>query len=136
MPQIYIRPDAIQPMNSLKKLNKYFIKYKWLLSAGAFFVIISMIFKLFPALLIRNSFDTIAQVIEDYKTGQVQDASVRWELIRYGLYIIASAILQGTFMYFMRQTIIVMSRHIEYDLKNVVFDQYQKLTSSFFKRKI
>ena len=121
-------------MQALKYLNKYFIKYKWLLGAGAFFVIISVIFKLFPALLIRNSFDTIAEVIENYKTGAVQNELVRWELIKYGLFIIASAVLQGIFMYFMRQTIVVMSRHIEYDLKNVVFDQYQRLTQRFFKQ--
>ena len=121
-------------MQALKYLNKYFIKYKWLLSAGAFFVIVSVIFKLFPALLIRNSFDTIAEVIENYKTGAVQNELVRWELIKYGLFIIASAVLQGIFMYFMRQTIVVMSRHIEYDLKNVVFEQYQRLTQRFFKQ--
>ena len=121
-------------MQALKYLNKYFIKYKWLLGAGAFFVIVSVIFKLFPALLIRNSFDTIAEVIENYKTGAVQNELVRWELIKYGLFIIASAVLQGIFMYFMRQTIVVMSRHIEYDLKNVVFAQYQRLTQRFFKQ--
>jgi ATP-binding cassette subfamily B multidrug efflux pump len=121
-------------MQALKYLNKYFIKYKWLLGAGAFFVIISVIFKLFPALLIRNSFDTIAEVIENYKTGAVQNELVRWELIKYGLFFIASAVLQGIFMYFMRQTIVVMSRHIEYDLKNVVFEQYQRLTQRFFKQ--
>ena len=121
-------------MKALKKLNPYFLKHKWLLITGGVFVIISVVFKLFPALLIRNSFDTIARVIEDYKSGAVRDKTVRWELIRYGLYIIASAVLQGIFMYFMRQTIIVMSRHIEYDLKNVVFDHYQRLTQRFFKK--
>jgi len=132
--QIYIRIDALQLMNALKKLNKYFLKYKWMMIAGGFFVIISVVFKLFPALLIRNSFDTIAQVIDNYKEGSVQNSDVRWQLVRYGLYIIASAILQGVFMYFMRQTIVVMSRHIEYDLKNVVFHQYQRLTQRFFKK--
>ena len=121
-------------MKALKKLNPYFLKHKWLLITGGVFVIISVVFKLFPALLIRNSFDTIARVIEDYKSGAVRDETVRWEMIRYGLYIIASAVLQGIFMYFMRQTIIVMSRHIEYDLKNVVFDHYQRLTQRFFKK--
>ena len=121
-------------MKALKKLNPYFLKHKWLLITGGVFVIISVVFKLFPALLIRNSFDTIARVIEDYKSGAVRNETVRWELIRYGLYIIASAGLQGIFMYFMRQTIIVMSRHIEYDLKNVVFDHYQRLTQRFFKK--
>lgn len=121
-------------MNALKKLNPYFLKHKGLLVTGSVFVIISVIFKLFPALMIRNSFDTIARVIEDYKSGAVRDETVRWELIRYGMYIIASAVLQGIFMYFMRQTIIVMSRHIEFDLKNVVFDHYQRLTQRFFKK--
>lgn len=121
-------------MQALKYLNKYFIKYKWLLGAGAFFVIVSVIFKLFPALLIRNSFDTIAEVIENHGSGAVQNELVRWELIKYGLFIIASAVLQGIFMYFMRQTIVVMSRHIEYDLKNVIFEQYQRLTQRFFKQ--
>ena len=80
-------------MKALKKLNPYFLKHKWLLITGGVFVIISVVFKLFPALLIRNSFDTIARVIEDYKSGAVRDETVRWELIRYGLYIIASAVL-------------------------------------------
>ena len=132
--QIYSGTDALQPMNALKKLNPYFLKHKWLLLTGGAFVIVSVVFKLFPALMIRNSFDTIARVIEEYKDGAVKDEAVRWELIRYGLLIIASAMLQGIFMYFMRQTIIVMSRHIEYDLKNVVFDHYQRLTQRFFKK--
>jgi ATP-binding cassette subfamily B protein len=121
-------------MKALKKLNPYFLNHKGLLLAGAFFVIVSVIFKLFPALFIRNSFDAIAEVIENYKSGQEQTLNVRGELIRYGLYIIASAILQGIFMYFMRQTIVVMSRHIEFDLKNTVYAHYQNLTQNFYKQ--
>lgn len=121
-------------MKALKKLNPYFLKYKWLLITGSLFVIISVIFKLFPALLIRSSFDTIAEVIEQHKLGESDTDSVRNELVKYGLYIIGSALLQGVFMYFMRQTIVVMSRHIEYDLKNVVYGQYQRLTQRFFKQ--
>ncbi len=121
-------------MTALKKLNPYFLKYKWLLIAGSFFVVVSVVFKLFPALFIRNSFDAIALVIEQHKNGSTDMSVVRGELVRYGLYIIASALLQGIFMYFMRQTIVVMSRHIEFDLKNVVFAQYQRLTARFFKQ--
>ena len=120
-------------MQALKKLNPYFAKHKWLLIAGAFFVIISVIFKLFPALFIRNSFDAIAVIIENYRNGVAQDGNVSGELVRYGLYIIGAAVLQGTFMYFMRQTIVVMSRHIEFDLKNKVFEHYQRLTQKFYK---
>ena len=120
-------------MQALKKLNPYFGKHKWLLIAGAFFVIISVIFKLFPALFIRNSFDAIAEIIENYRNGVAQDGNVSRELVRYGLYIIGAAVLQGIFMYFMRQTIVVMSRHIEFDLKNTVFEHYQRLTQKFYK---
>jgi ATP-binding cassette, subfamily B, multidrug efflux pump len=120
-------------MQALKKLNPYFTKHKWLLIAGAFFVIISVIFKLFPALFIRNSFDAIAVIIENYRNGVAQEGNVSGELVRYGLYIIGAAILQGIFMYFMRQTIVVMSRHIEFDLKNTVFAHYQRLTQRFYK---
>ena len=120
-------------MSALKKLNPYFLKHKWLLIAGAFFVIVSVIFKLFPALFIRNSFDAIATIIENYRSGNAQDANVSGALVKYGLYIIASAVLQGIFMYFMRQTIVVMSRHIEFDLKNTVFAHYQRLTQRFYK---
>ncbi len=120
-------------MQALKKLNPYFGKHKWLLIAGAFFVIISVIFKLFPALFIRNSFNAIAVIIENYRNGVAQDGNVSGELVRYGLYIIGAAVLQGIFMYFMRQTIVVMSRHIEFDLKNTVFEHYQSLTQKFYK---
>ena len=120
-------------MQALKKLNPYFVKHKWFLIAGAFFVIISVIFKLFPALFIRNSFDAIALIIENYRNGVAQDSDVSAELVKYGLFIIGSAVLQGVFMYFMRQTIVVMSRHIEFDLKNTVFAHYQRLTQRFYK---
>jgi ATP-binding cassette subfamily B protein len=132
--QIYNEPFLRYYMNALKKLNPYFVKYKWLLLSGSAMVLVSVLFKLYPALLIRSSFDTIAEIIDAAKRGEVQDEAVKGELVRYGLYIIASAILQGVFMYFMRQTIVVMSRHIEFDLKNDVYKQYQRLTQRFYKQ--
>ena len=84
-------------MKALKKLNPYFLKHNWLPITGGVFVIISVVFKLFPALLIRNSFDTIARVIEDYKSGAVRDETVRWELIRYGLFILTAPIKQSNY---------------------------------------
>lgn len=122
-------------MKALAKLNSYFLQYKGLLAIGVLLVLVAVVFKLFPALLIRNSFDAIAQVIEQYQEGApIALEKVKWELVSYGLYIIASALLQGVFMYFMRQTIIVVSRHIEFDLKNTIYRQYQRLTIDFFKR--
>ena len=122
-------------MKSLWHLNKYLLKYKRLLIIGAVFVIISVIFKVFPALFIRQSFDAIEDAIKLYQLNAVTGLdALTSKLITYGLYIIGATLLQGLFMFFMRQTIIVMSRHIEYDLKNEVFKHYQNLSLAFYKR--
>jgi ATP-binding cassette subfamily B protein len=122
-------------MKALWHLNKYLIKYKWLLLVGALFVIVSVIFKVFPAVLIRDSFDAVGEAITRYQSNNQFDLSdLTSELIWYGLFIIGSTLLQGVFMFAMRQTIIVMSRHIEYDLKNEIYTQYQRLSMSFYKR--
>jgi len=122
-------------MKALWHLNKYFVKYKLLLLIGGLFVVISVIFKVFPAVLIRDSFDAVGEAITRYKSNNNFDLSdLTNDLIWFGLLIIGSTLLQGLFMFFMRQTIIVMSRHVEYDLKNEIYNQYQRLSMSFYKR--
>jgi ATP-binding cassette subfamily B protein len=122
-------------MKALWHLNKYFVKYKLLLLIGAFFVVVSVIFKVFPAVLIRDSFDAVGEAIKRYQSNNNFDLSdLTNDLIWFGLLIIGSTLLQGLFMFFMRQTIIVMSRHVEYDLKNEIYNQYQRLSMSFYKR--
>ncbi len=102
---------------------------------GALFVIISVVFRVFPAVFIRDSFDVIEEAIKRYQeTSNFNLGDLTNQLIRYGIYIVAASLLQGVFMFFMRQTIIVMSRHIEYDLKNEVYRHYQQLSMAFYKR--
>lgn len=122
-------------MKSLWHLNKYFFTYKWLLIVGGIFVVISVIFRVFPAIFIRDSFDAVELAISRFKqNADVQLTDLTTRLVQYGLYIIGATLLQGVFMFFMRQTIIVMSRHIEYDLKNEIYAQYQRLSMAFYKR--
>jgi ATP-binding cassette subfamily B protein len=120
-------------MKPLFHLNKYLLKYKTHLLLGIVFVTISVIFRVFQARFVGDSFDTIETLLANTSTDLELD-NLKAALLKYGLMIIGAAILQGAFMFLMRQSIIVMSRHIEYDLKNEVFDQYQKLSLAFYKR--
>lgn len=122
-------------MKELFVLNKYFKKYKVRLSLGIVFVLLSTLFGILSPPIIR---DTLDQVWD--KTNGIQDFSTaaRKEVIQLvmynGILLLVFAILQGVFMFFMRQTIIVMSRHIEYDQKNEIYAHYQKLDTTFYKQ--
>jgi len=120
-------------VKALRHLNRYLYKYRWRFLAGVLFVAISVVFRIYPAQLVRQSFDAIEQSFETAPAGSVDPGDLKSKLVLYGLAIIGSSLLAGVFMFFMRQTIIVMSRHIEYDLKNEIFDQYQKLSLGFYK---
>ena len=127
-------------MRHLKYLNKFFLKYKWHLLLGTFFVIVSNIFGVLPPIVVRYAFDLVKENISYY--GLYNDYALQDDfhqiftqsLIYFGAAVIILAILKGIFMFFMRQTIIVMSRHIEYDLRNVIYDHYQQLDLAFYKR--
>jgi ATP-binding cassette subfamily B multidrug efflux pump len=118
-----------QLMKHLFYLNKFFWKYRTLLSIGTVFIIIANLFALYPAEFVRKAFDA---VILSMNTGNSSNTSEI--LIKYGSLIVLFAILKGIFMYCMRQTIIVISRKIEYDLKNEIYQQYQALSISFYKK--
>ncbi|MFT4851599.1 MAG: ATP-binding cassette subfamily B multidrug efflux pump [Sediminicola sp.] len=122
-------------MKSLRSLNKYIFKYRWKLLLGLFFVAISVIFGILPAELVRESFNIVEVAIKEYQNNPDFDyTDLRSKLVLFGFIIIASSLLKGLFMFFMRQTIIVASRQMEYDMKNEIFEQYQKLSLSFYKR--
>jgi ATP-binding cassette, subfamily B, multidrug efflux pump len=112
----------------LKVLNHFFLKYKWHFLGGLLFVILSTVFKIYQGVIVREGSDQIMEIIRNKTTT---DPSV---FIKHGITLIALALVSGLFLFLMRQTIIVMSRHIEYDQKNQIFDHYQKLNLSFFKR--
>ncbi len=127
-------------MKELKYLNKYLLKYKWHLILGTLFVIISNFFQIIPAQLVRYSIDLVVDNIRIYQSfsgTNLQDnffSVFAYGILIYAGLILLMAVLRGVFLYFVRQTLIVMSRLIEYDLKNEVFEHYQTLPLSFYRR--
>jgi ATP-binding cassette subfamily B protein len=118
-------------MKELQYLNKYFIKYKYRFLLGLLITIVAQIFSLFTPELIGNSI----KVIEDYiKSAQKDVVLLKYELLKNILYILATTIIAGFFTFLMRQTLIVMSRYVEFDLKNEIFNHYQNLSQHFYKR--
>lgn len=126
-------------MKSLASLNKYFIKYKWRLLLGIVFVSIANVFAVVPPVVIRNVIDQVQSNVNSFRL--VSGTGVADELQSYiftlvfwsGLLLLGLALAKGVFMFFMRQTIIVMSRLIEFDQKNEIYKHYQELHTQFYK---
>ncbi len=117
-------------MKALKHINKYFFKYRWRLGLGVLFVILSNIFGVYSVTYVRDAID----FLKDIPTVKANVSEPYAKLLYFGMLIIGLAIVSGFFLFLMRQTIIVMSRLIEYDLKNEIYEHYQKLDVSFYKR--
>jgi len=115
-------------VNDLSSLNSYFIKYKWHFLGGILFVSLSTIFGTYQGIIVRKSTNKIVSIIGHQA---IFDSKV---FVEFALLIIGSAITSGLFMFLMRQTIIVMSRHIEYDQKNQIYSHYQSLDANFYKQ--
>lgn len=127
-------------MKSLAYLNKFFYKYRWRLVPGILFVVISNIFGVLPAQVIRVAFNLVAENIQIYhlysgfgRQHVIYDIFGS-SLLLFGALVLVLALLRGLFLFFMRQTIILMSRHIEYDLKNEIYAHYQELSLAFYRR--
>ncbi len=126
-------------MKNLASLNKYFVKYKWRLLLGLLFVSISNLFAVVSPVVVRNVLDSVQQNISIYHL--VSDTKLAGDLrsqifdlvLWNGLLLLGLALARGVFMFFMRQTIIVMSRLIEYDQKNEIYNHYQQLHTQFYK---
>jgi ATP-binding cassette, subfamily B, multidrug efflux pump len=127
-------------VKELRRLNKYLLKYKFHLIFGTIFVILSNVFAIIPAQIVRHAFDLIKENIhlyglyDGFNIQQIIHQIFADSILIYGLLILAMALLRGLFLFFMRQTIIVMSRHIEYDTKNEIYNHYQTLPLSFYKQ--
>lgn len=127
-------------MKELQHLNQYLRKYKRYIFLGILFVIISTIFQIIPAQLVRHSIDLVTENIRVYRSFEglsLQDSF--FHVFAYGILLLAGlillmALLRGFFLYLVRQTLIVMSRHVEFDLKNDIFEHYQSLPLSFYRR--
>jgi ATP-binding cassette subfamily B multidrug efflux pump len=117
-------------MKKLRSINKYFIKYKWRLLLGLLFVGISSKFAVMPGNVIKGLLDEVKTMIDSGAKGDAVISIV----FKGGMMLLGLALLRGFFMFMMRQTIIVMSRHIEYDQKQEIYNQYQRLNTSFYKK--
>lgn len=117
-------------MKELQHLNKYFKKYKFQFLLGIFITILAQVFSLFTP----EYTGAIVTVVEKFTNGEVSAEFVRKSLLTNILIIIATTLVAGLLTFLMRQTIIVMSRHVEFDLKNEIFYHYEKLSQSFYKK--
>ncbi|MBC6608333.1 ABC transporter ATP-binding protein [Hymenobacter sp. BT188] len=127
-------------MRALASTNKYLYRYKWHFLGGVLFVALSTLLAIFPAQIVRYAFDLVNEGIDLYHLfAGTQAQSGVYELfgrnvLLYGLLIVIMALLRGIFLFFMRQTLIVMSRRVENDQKNEIFQHYQSLPLSFYRR--
>ncbi|MCJ8166840.1 ABC transporter ATP-binding protein/permease [Pontibacter sp. E15-1] len=127
-------------MKSLRYINKYLIRYKYRLLLGIVFTIISNFFQILPAQIVRHAFNLIKEGISLFNLYEGLDQQelvyniFAKSILVYGVVILMMALLRGIFLFFVRQTIIVMSRLIENDLKNDIYAHYQSLPLSFYRR--
>jgi len=127
-------------LKELSTLNKYFLRYKSHLGWGILFVTISNLFGILPAQLTRNALDVVAANISTYVLFDGFNLQsdfyklLMHNIFLFGVMVLAMALLKGVFMFLMRQTIIVMSRRIEYDMKNEIYGHYQSLGLDFYNK--
>jgi len=137
-------------LKQLATLNKYFWKYRWLFILGIVFVVLTNYFRIISPQLTGYIINAVVETLSGHTAAQPSKQHaydvLAWEMIGWfaekpyqekilytGIILIVLAIISGFFMFLMRQTIIVMSRHIEFDQKNEVFSHYQNLSASFYK---
>ncbi|MBX3242322.1 MAG: ABC transporter ATP-binding protein [Chitinophagaceae bacterium] len=148
-------------MKHLRAVNKYFRKYKWRLLLGIFFVTVSNYFGILAPQVTgyvvdkvqekmqqlsgempaaettvkgtRAEYDPLVNVFISELESRIQNHDFTWLVMVCGITLLALALLRGLFMFFMRQSLIVMSRFIEYDQKNEIYEHYQKLDTDFYK---
>ena len=118
-------------MRALQYLNCYFKKYKFLLLLGLLFTVSSRVFAVLAPSLVGDSITAIEQFV---RSGETDLTNIKRLLLTNIALIVGAALVSGIFTFSMRQTIINVSRHIEYDLKNTVYNHYQKLSLRFYKQ--
>ncbi|MBS1565232.1 MAG: ABC transporter, partial [Bacteroidetes bacterium] len=139
-------------MKNLSAVNKYFFKYRWRLLLGIVFIILSNYFRILSPQLSSYVIDRVSQTMRAGASAPRRSApydilvqklinvlehgqqTFSGQIITCGITLLVMALLSGFFMFLMRQTIIVMSRHIEFDQKNEVYHHYQQLDAGFYKR--
>ena len=127
-------------MKELRHINQYFLRYKWHIGLGFVFVALANYFRVLQPQAIRQALDLVYdnirmhRLLDGFEAQSVIFSDIGQSLFYFGVLVLVLALIMGVFMYFMRQTIIVMSRLIEYDLRKEIFQHYEKLDQAFFRR--
>jgi ATP-binding cassette, subfamily B, multidrug efflux pump len=122
-------------VGALSYLNRYLFRYKIHLLAGVVFIILANWFSIIQGPYIREAIDYLVLNLSKYQTlSDLDKSEVNWQISKYGLKILAVALISGFFLYLQRQFIINISRYIEYDLKNDIYAHYQTLPLSFYRK--
>ncbi|RMG69421.1 MAG: ABC transporter ATP-binding protein [Bacteroidetes bacterium] len=127
-------------MKTLFALNPYLWKYRRRLLLGVLFVALSNVFAVYPAQVVRSAINMVGEILKVFHlfAGFAPEAALQGLLIRsllvFGLLVVAMALIRGFFLFLTRQTIIVMSRLIEYDLRADLYDHLQSLSLTFYRR--
>ena len=122
-------------VKSLWTLNRYFWRYRWRFAIGFFCVGTAATFAVFPAVFIRRAFDEVAVAMTEIGlAGSMASEPLKKALLIYSLVILGMSVMKGLFTFLMRQTLIVMSRLIEADLKDDIYAHYQSLDQAFYLR--
>lgn len=127
-------------MKDLLSLNKYFLRYKKHIATGVIYLTVANLFLVFIPVLIRFALDEVKNVIEEAQasttfssyTEVLFGSVVGWDLAKFALLLIGASTLYGYFLFLTRQTIIVASRYIEFDIRNELFEHLQRLPMSYF----
>ncbi len=136
----YPKKPVDRSVKALSYLNKYLLKYKWYLILGTIFTAVSNLFGIFPAQLVRYALDLVRETLDVYylydgsplQSGLYEIFGT--SILLFGVLTLVMALMKGFFLFLVRQTLIVMSRHVEYDLKNEIYDHYQTLPLSFYRQ--
>ncbi len=127
-------------MKALGRLNKYIWRYKGLLLFGIFCVLISNLFGIYPPQVVRSAIDLVGDLVkintlhEGFEAKASVVSLISGSLIIFSILTISLALLRGVFLFMMRQTLIVMSRKVEFDLRNDMYAHYQELSLSFYRK--
>lgn len=126
-------------MGPLSTLNHYFWRYKYLFIPGLLCTMISAGFQITVPMVVRQAIDSIPRFVRLYNVfegGTLQSSLYVYffsGLLMFALVIVALTVISGLFKFLMRQTVVVASRHIEYDLRNTLYDHLQKLSPAFYQ---
>jgi ATP-binding cassette subfamily B protein len=115
-------------VKSLRYLNKYFYKYRYRLLLGVLFILLSNVLLISQGVVIKNATNSFAEKLSAHNTSDKNTYLI------YALELLGLTLFSGLFMFLKRQTIIVVSRLIEFDLKNEIYNHYQQLDLNFYKR--